>query len=739
MTDGSDTPPQISPSLERVLAATPSVDASSEQRSQWVLALLKRYIGIVARVGTPNQVETIRQLRLGDARLAACVSVLDADVLSRDATARARAEGARRVVERHLIEVVLAHFVFETPDLADERSEPVPAPSSTMRRDSAGIASEDAEHRRWQPRSSAPTPLLDRFGLDLTQAAADGRLTPMIGRVAELDRIEHTLCRRIKRNPLLVGAAGTGKTAIVEGLAQRIVSGDVSEPLRGMRVIALQPSSVVASAGYSSEFPKRVHAIIAEASQDGIVLFIDELHTAIGAGGRVGAGDLAQLLKPALARGEIACIGATTDDEYRRFVAPDAALARRFEPIRVEELSRPHVVQLLQQLRNESRVARGIVLCDEVLQEIVEIGARFLPNRCFPDKAIDLLDHVVADARARGVATASVHDVGDLLRSLLAVPRHTETTLQRLSQRLTEHRLLAADDASALVDRLTVTLNGLDLSPARPNAVLLLTGTAAARVDEVASIIAETIFGAESRVVSIDFAGMTESASVSRLVGAPPGLVGYDDRHALDAVAESPWCVVIARNVDAAHDVVRTTFEPALARGVITDMRGRRIYFADTVVLVTAAEQAGLEAEKPVRGFNVRASGFDLAAEIDYSLFGDRTQVYFDVVVQQAPLSHAATPGDWVRESVLTPLTSRLTARGLRVDWDVSVIDWIGRGARAADAAEQLVERQILPAIAAKAFTDAAGGGAKRFLARMVNGELELAAVPLTEIEDPQQ
>jgi ATP-dependent Clp protease ATP-binding subunit ClpA len=250
----------------------------------------------------------------------------------------------------------------------------------------------------FRPRATRPTEMLETFGRDLTRQAQEGRLNPVVGREQETLAVVETLCRRTKRNPVLVGPAGTGKTAIVEGLAQRIVRGEVPAPLRDCRILSIQPSALIAGASLLGETEKRIQAVLSEARQDGIILFIDEVHSLVGSGGSIGSTDLASLLKPSLARGDFACIAATTDEEYRRFIEPDAALERRFQPIRVNELSSDATREVLESLRGLYREQRGMQIPDDVLNKVLSHAERYMRNRYFPDKAVDVLDQAVAAA-----------------------------------------------------------------------------------------------------------------------------------------------------------------------------------------------------------------------------------------------------------------------------------------------------------------------------------------------------
>ena len=514
-----------------------------------------------------------------------------------------------------------------------------------------------------------------------------------------------TLCRTTKPNPLLVGPAGTGKTAIVEALAHRIVRGEVPAALSGVRLVSLQPSSLLAGAGIVGELDKRMEAIVAEASQDGIVLFIDEVHAIMGAGGREGTGDMASMLKPALARGDISCVAATTDDEYRRFIENDKALERRFQAIRVNELTPAQTYGVLTGIRGELAERRGVSVGDDVLRLLVDTAAQRVPNRRFPDKAVDLLDHVVAHAISTGMSAVTVAGASDVIERLLGVPALTTASFEALRKGLRDDGLLPDNASRALIERLTITTRGLDLRTARPNATVLLTGDAGRHADAVARYIASTLFGAEDRVVRVNFARFTDHTGLHALLGSPPSYVGYADRHALDAVGEMPWSVVLCERVDLAHPAVRAAFAPALSTGVLTDYRGRRIYFSDAVVVMTAEGEPTSDAPR-VTGFHASAEGGTRrpadTPDLAVALFGDDVAAGLDIVVSE-PASPDRRDGESnVYARVLGAVADRFREQGVRVDWDPSVAEWLASSydkGPEVRTVERLVEREVLPSL----------------------------------------
>ncbi len=500
----------------------------------WLLALVERH-GPMAEAMTAGLNATAlrtylhQKIQTGD--LGAPLS--DGDVI-RQAIEHATKRGMANAAERDLAAVILAAAGYTLTETARPGDTTSPSTDATYR-----------------PRATRPTPTLEQFGRDLTREAHEGKLSPVVGRAEEIDLMIETLSRRTKRNPVLVGPAGVGKTAIVEGLAQRIVRGEVPAVLAGARVMALFPSLLVAGAGVVGELQTRMKGVIAEASQDGLILFIDEVHTVIGAGGRAGSDDMGSLLKPALARGEMACIAATTDDEYRRFIEPDAALERRFQPIRVQELSPDQTLDVLRVLRDVLTRLRGVTVGDDVLRWLVDFAQQYLRNRYFPDKAVDLLEQCVAHAVTHGKTAVDEQDASTVAERMIGMPLALDDRLKILTVRLAERALLAEDDIQALLNRLQVTMRGMDVRPARPNAVVLLAGDAAGHGSALAEVLAGALFGSETREIAIDLSRFVHPADVTMLVGAPPGYVGYDDAVPLHRLAQTPWCVLRLENIDA--------------------------------------------------------------------------------------------------------------------------------------------------------------------------------------------
>jgi ATP-dependent Clp protease ATP-binding subunit ClpC len=535
----------------------------------------------------------------------------------------------------------------------------------------------------WSPRANRPTPTLDAFGRDLTEEAKAGRLPSLVGREAELSVVVETLCRRTKRNPALVGPAGTGKTAIVEGLAGRIVAGHVPALLRGFRIVQLSPSSLVAGAGVYGILDERMKAILAEAAQDGIALFIDELHSIVGAGGARGSSDLASLIKPALARGDIACIAATTDEEYRRFIEDDPALERRFAPVLVREPTVEQTIEIVRSHRDALVALRGVAVDDALLGRIVRFAGDAMPDRRYPDKAVELLEQVVAHAVATGATTATAGDVEAVGRRLTGLPTDVEARLDALAERLGATGLLVPADVEALVDRIGVGMRGADVRRERPNAVVLLAGEQARAAATLAATLADGLFGSPDRVVTIEAGRMTRDHDVAMLVGAPPGYVGYSDDLPIHAIDRMRACVVLVEDVDHANQVVLDVLGRALGSGILADGAGRPIHLSETVVLLGTASAA--TTKRPI-GFDPSAAGVpasgeavapDAAVAASRATADPRTQLgailgdEVDVIVTEAPGSGSREA--WIGRTLLPEVARRFADRGIALTWDRSV------------------------------------------------------------------
>ena len=497
--------------------------------------------------------------------------------------------------------------------------------------------------------------MLSQFGRDLTQLARVGRTDPLIGRQAQLTRMSQILLRRTKNNPVLVGEAGVGKTAIVEGLARAIVEHDVPDMLQGVRLIQLDLPGMVAGTKYRGDFEERLKGVVAEIVKDGnIIVYIDELHMLLGAGGAVGAVDAASMLKPALARGQIRCIGATTWREYRRYIESDGALARRFQPVSVDEPSIEETREILAGLRGTYEQFHGVAISDEALDSATTMSARYITDRALPDKAIDLIDE--AAARTKVIRLVAPDEIRRLQRRRDQARTDRDHAIEwheyeranalgdedrqlttEIEQRRTEWRARLETNAASIgkediakvvagwtgvpVASLTETdaarllgaevglggrIVGQDAAlrtvarslrrsaarlgdPNRPIASLLLVGPTGVGKTEVARALAEYLFDNEDALIRLDMSEFSEYHTVSRLVGAPPGYVGYENAGDLtESVRRRPYSVVLFDEIDKAHPQVLTVLLQIMDSGHLSDAQGRKVNFKNCVILMTA-------------------------------------------------------------------------------------------------------------------------------------------------------
>ena len=500
------------------------------------------------------------------------------------------------------------------------------------------------------------TPTVDTFGRDLTRLAKDGKLDPVVGREKEIERVIQILSRRTKNNPCLIGEPGVGKTAIAEGLAYHIIEGKVPEILRDKRVVTLELAAVVAGTKYRGEFEERLRKLVNELRQAGNVLvFIDELHTLIGAGAAEGAIDASNILKPALARGELQCIGATTLDEYRKHIEKDPALERRFQPINVGEPSREESIEILKGLRDRYEAHHKVKITDEAVEAAVRLGDRYISDRYLPDKAIDLIDEAASRVRIRNyTAPPDLKEVEDKLNDLRAekeasvrnqefekaaklrddehklkeeldeqkkewekqvgasdmslvneedvayiisswtgvpVKRLTEeesTRLMKLEETL-HKRVIGQDEAVNSVARAVRRGRAGLKDPKRPIGSFIFLGPTGVGKTELARALAEALFGDENAIIRLDMSEYMEKHTAARLIGAPPGYVGYEEGGQLtEKVRRNPYSVILLDEIEKAHPDVFNILLQILEDGRLTDGKGRTIDFRNTVVIMTS-------------------------------------------------------------------------------------------------------------------------------------------------------
>ncbi|NSG38604.1 ATP-dependent Clp protease ATP-binding subunit [Blautia obeum] len=516
-------------------------------------------------------------------------------------------------------------------------------------------------------KQGSTTPTLDQYSRDLTAMAADGNLDPVVGRDKEIARLIQILSRRTKNNPCLVGEPGVGKTAIVEGLAQRIISSMVPESVKNKRVVVLDLSGMVAGSKYRGEFEERIRNVINEVrSNQGILLFIDELHTIIGAGGAEGALDASNILKPSLSRGEIQLIGATTLEEYRKYIEKDAALERRFQPVTVEEPSEEETIEILKGLRPYYEKHHGVVIEDSALEAAVKMSERYINDRFLPDKAIDIIDEAASKVRLGGYRMApevdamelELHEIQkdkekavkqadlSLAKELQARQREIETEIfkykekeerrnkrKKISvteasvadiisdwtkipvQRLTEgetkrlarlekelHKRVIGQEEAVKAVAQAVKRGRVGLKdPNRPIGSFLFLGPTGVGKTELSKALAEAVFGSEQAMIRVDMSEYMEKHSVSKLIGSPPGYVGYDEGGQLsEKVRRNPYSVLLFDEIEKAHPDVFNILLQVLDDGHITDAHGRKVDFKQTIIIMTsnAGAQAIIEPKK---------------------------------------------------------------------------------------------------------------------------------------------
>ncbi|HWT06933.1 MAG TPA: ATP-dependent Clp protease ATP-binding subunit, partial [Xanthomonadales bacterium] len=470
----------------------------------------------------------------------------------------------------------------------------------------------DAANRRNNPNgheghTPGPQPLTDlgrvfrsgstlsQYSRDLTDAARKNELDPVIGRDDEVERVVSILARRSKNNPVLIGEPGVGKTAIVEGLAQRIARGDVPQALRDKRVLALSLGPLVAGTKYRGEFEGRVKKILDEVKRAGrdIILFIDELHTLVGAGAAEGSLDLSSMIKPELARGELQCIGATTFDEYRKHVESDAALERRFQPVYVNEPTIEQTVAILKGLRAKYATHHGVQIDDEALEAAASLAARYIADRYLPDKAIDVMDEAAAGAAMRGAKRVDVELVAAVVSRWTGIPQGTITDAQRagllaLEAQLTT-RVVGQDQAVRAVSEAIRRARAGLKDPRKPVGGFLFVGPSGVGKTELARALAHALFGTDDALVRLDLSEYTEAHTMSRLLGAPPGYQGHEEAGQLtEPVRRRPYSVVLFDEIEKAHADVAAILLQILDDGRVTDAKGRTIDFRHAIVVLTS-------------------------------------------------------------------------------------------------------------------------------------------------------
>ena len=522
-------------------------------------------------------------------------------------------------------------------------------------------------------RTSTRTPTVDQLGMDLTSAARQGKLDPIVGREREIERIIQILSRRTKNNPVLIGEPGVGKTAIVEGLAHRIVAGDVPETLTGKRLVTLDIGGLVAGTKYRGEFEERLKKVIEELQNAGnCVLFIDEMHMLVGAGAAEGAVDAANILKPSLARGELQCIGANTLDDYRKYIEKDAALERRLQPVLVEEPSVEESIQILRGIKERYEEHHKLTISDEALRSAVELAARYVADRFLPDKAIDLVDEASSRVRIKRSATppslkeaqrgleslrkekegaisaqqyeyaadlrdrevklqerieeleqelgtqgevappiVTEDDIADVVAMWTGIPvsriaSEEQTRLLRMEEAL-HAKVIGQDEAIVAISKAVRRSRSGLKDPKRPTGVFMFLGPTGVGKTYLPRMLAEFMFGSQDSMIRLDMSEFMEKHNVSRLVGAPPGYIGYDDGGQLtDAVRRKSYRLILLDEIEKAHPDVFNTLLQIFDDGHLTDAKGRKVDFRNTVIVMTSNVGSDLIRKESMLGFPIQ-------------------------------------------------------------------------------------------------------------------------------------
>jgi ATP-dependent Clp protease ATP-binding subunit ClpC len=600
-------------------------------------------------------------------------------------------------------------------------------------------------------RPPSDTPTIDQFGTDLTAMAREGQVDPVVGREQEIEQTIEVLSRRTKNNPVLIGEPGVGKTAIVEGIAQRIVDGDVPDTLRDKRLVQIDLGGMVAGTRYRGDFEERLKKVIDEirAHSDDLIIFIDELHTVVGAGAGEGSMDAANMLKPALARGELHVIGATTIDEYRKDIEKDAALERRFQPILVPEPSVTDTIEILRGLRDRYEAHHQVRYTDEALVAAAELSDRYISDRFLPDKAIDLIDQAGARVRLRtktpardtreaeqrlerlqrekdeavamedyaraaalrdqiaeqsqrtdseageaggktekAIPEVGTADIAEVVSRATGIPvtQLTQEERERLLQ-LEEHlhqRVIGQDDAVAAVAEAVRRSRAGLADPDRPIGSFLFLGPTGVGKTELARALADALFGSEDRMIRIDMSEFQERHTVSRLVGAPPGYVGYEEAGQLtEAVRRTPYAVLLLDEIEKAHQDVFNILLQVLDDGRLTDGQGRTVDFKNIVVIMTSNLGSDLIGRRRL-GFGDTTAASTEDAQLRDRIMSRLRESFRPEFLNRVDEVIVFRHLDEVQLRQITTLvleetTRRLHAQDITVDFTVEAVDWLAK------------------------------------------------------------
>jgi ATP-dependent Clp protease ATP-binding subunit ClpC len=580
---------------------------------------------------------------------------------------------------------------------------------------------------------ASDTPILDKFGRDITRLAKEGKIDPVIGRGNEILQLVRTLTRKTKNNPLLIGEAGVGKTAIVEGLALRIAQGKLAESLRDRRIIELSLASVVAGTKYRGEFEERVMGIVSESrDHHEAILFLDEIHTLIGAGAAEGGMDASNILKPALARGDIRCIGATTITEYRKHIEKDAALERRFQPIMVHEPSVEDTLEILKQLRERYEKHHQVRIAEEAVEAAVRLSAKYVPDRRLPDKALDALDEACTsvkvpilsmygekEAQIAAAGEVTAENVAEVISKWTGIPVRQLTMEER--ERLlhmadiVKKRVIGQDEAVNRVAEVVKMARAGLKDPRHPTGVFLFLGPTGVGKTELVKATAEFLFGSENEMICLDMSEFMEKHSISKLIGAPPGYVGYEEEGQLTGrLRRKPYSVVLLDEIEKAHPEIFDLFLQVFDEGRLTDSKGRTVDARNAIFIMTSNIGTELYKREPIgfRGFAGK-EGQQVKEEITTQLrktFRPEFLNRLDEVIFFEPLK--AEDLSRIGYNLLQDLRKRLEEKGILFDVEEEALELICRqgydpmnGARPlARTIERLVTKPLSEKIIAAEF-----------------------------------
>ena len=551
--------------------------------------------------------------------------------------------------------------------------------------------------RQEQGRSQAPlrppyrraeTRVLDQYSRDLTLIAGGGGTDPVVGREREISRVIQILSRRTKNNPVLVGEPGVGKTAVAEALARRVARGEVPDTLKNRRIVTLDLASMLAGTKYRGDFEDRVKCIIKEVQRAGdVIVFIDELHTIVGAGSAEGAIDAANILKPALGRGEIQVIGATTPEEYRKHIEKDAALERRFQPVNVPEPDGECCERMLLALRDSLEAHHGLRITDEAVSAAIRLSTRYICDRYLPDKAIDLLDEAASRVRVEGSPSRTqveASDVAEVVSAWTGVPASAITEpeserLLRLEEAL-HRRVVGQDEAVSAVAR-AIRRGRVGLAdPRRPLGSFLFLGPTGVGKTELCRALAEAVYGDEEALIRLDMSEYMEKHAVSKLIGSPPGYVGYGEGGQLtERVRRRPWSVVLFDEIEKAHEDVYNLLLQIMEDGRLTDSEGRRADFRSTIVVMTSNVGAkAITENRPALGFSGAARDGDGA--VREAVMAELRQTFrpeFLNRVDDAIVFRRLTPADVRRiaRGLTNAVRERMRALGVQLEVTDAALD----------------------------------------------------------------